>query len=230
MGSILYNPLFGIILTLSAFEFGKAIYRKWRFPMLNPLAIAIFIIIIFLLRFNIPYEAYFKGGSIIKFFLGPSTVVLAVPLYKHLDELKEYLFPIIAGVIAGSGACIVSVILLGKLFALDRTLMISFVPKSITTAIGIELSRSIGGSPSITVIGIIITGITGAIISPYVCKFFNIKNRVAKGIGIGTSSHAVGTTKAIEMGEIEGAMSGLAIGLAGIVTIFLAPILMKIFI
>jgi predicted murein hydrolase (TIGR00659 family) len=225
--SILYNPLFGIILSLSTFELGKRIYMKWRYPILNPLMISITLTILFLLKFNIPYEAYSSGGNIIMFFLGPATVVLGVSLYKHTQRLKEYFFPILAGVLAGSFTAVLSVIVLGKLFGLKKLLILSMIPKSITTPIGIELSKSLGGDPSITVVGIMITGITGAISSPFICKFFKIENKISKGIGIGTSSHAVGTSKAIEMGEIEGAMSGLAIGMAGLVTIFLVPLLTK---
>ena len=225
--SILYNPLFGIILSLSTFELGKRIYMKWRYPILNPLMISITLTILFLLKFNIPYEAYSSGGNIIMFFLGPATVVLGVSLYKHTQRLKEYFFPILAGVVAGSFTAVLSVIVLGKLFGLKKLLILSMIPKSITTPIGIELSKSLGGDPSITVVGIMITGITGSISSPFICKFFKIENKISKGIGIGTSSHAVGTSKAIEMGEIEGAMSGLAIGMAGLVTIFLVPLLTK---
>ncbi|WP_372714149.1 LrgB family protein [Ilyobacter sp.] len=225
--SILYNPLFGIILSLSTFELGKRIYMKWRYPIFNPLMISITLTILFLLKFNIPYEAYSSGGNIIMFFLGPATVVLGVSLYKHTQRLKEYFFPILAGVVAGSFTAVLSVIVLGKLFGLKKLLILSMIPKSITTPIGIELSKSLGGDPSITVVGIMITGITGAISSPFICKFFKIENKISKGIGIGTSSHAVGTSKAIEMGEIEGAMSGLAIGMAGLVTIFLVPLLTK---
>ncbi|WP_319372154.1 LrgB family protein [uncultured Ilyobacter sp.] len=228
--SILYNPLFGIILSLFTFEIGKRIYMKWRYPILNPLMIAIILIILLLLKFNIPYEAYAKGGDIIIFFLGPATVALGVSLYKNIQRLKEYFLPILAGVIAGSSTAIVSVIVLGRLLGLKKELILSMIPKSITTPIGIELSKSLGGNPSITVIGIMITGVTGAISSPFICKFFKIESKISRGIGIGTSSHAVGTSKAIEMGEIEGAMSGLAIGMAGLVTIFLVPILVKILI
>ena len=225
--SILYNPLFGIILSLTSYEIGKKIYTKWRYPVFNPLMIAITLTIFVLLKFNISYAAYSRGGDIIMFFLGPATVVLGVSLYKNSRRLKEYFLPILAGVTAGSFTAIVSVIILGKAFGLKKELIISMIPKSITTPIGIELSKSLGGNPSITVIGIMITGMTGAISSPFICKFFKIKNKVSRGIGIGTASHAVGTSKAIEMGEVEGAMSGLAIGMAGLVTIFLVPILTK---
>lgn len=229
MNEILNNPLFWIFVTLVAFETGMAIYKKTEFPLFNPLLIAIVIVIGILVVFNIDYEVYNLGGKFINSFLGPATVVLAVPLYKQLEALKRNLWPIIIGVFVGSISSIVSIIFLGRVFKLDETLTLSLIPKSVTTPIGVEVSRTLGGVTSITIVAIVLTGIFGAIIVPIVTRYFKIKNKIAIGISIGTSAHALGTTKAFEMGETEGAMSSLSIGVAGIITVIIAPIIYGIF-
>ncbi|GLI58193.1 membrane protein [Propionigenium maris DSM 9537] len=178
--------------------------------------------------FKIPLESYESGSKMLSLFLGPVTVILAVPLYKQLDLLRSHLFPILIGVTVGAITSIATVIILGKVMGLERVLLLSMAPKSITTPIGMELSKNIGGIQAITIVGIMITGITGAVAAPIICEVFRIKNRVAKGIGVGVSSHAVGTSKAIEMGEVEGAMSGLAIGLTGVATIIVLPMVLKV--
>lgn len=222
------HPLFGIILTLGTFEIGKRIYNRFRLPIFNPILIAILLIVGVLMVFKIPLDSYESGSKMLSLFLGPVTVILAVPLYKQLNLLKSHLFPILIGVTVGAITSITSVIILGKLMGLEKVLLLSMAPKSITTPIGMELSKNIGGIQAITIVGIMITGITGAVAAPIICEVFRIKNRVAKGIGVGVSSHAVGTSKAIEMGEVEGAMSGLAIGLTGVATIIVLPLMLKI--
>uniref|UniRef100_UPI0035627E85 LrgB family protein n=1 Tax=Ilyobacter sp. TaxID=3100343 RepID=UPI0035627E85 len=200
MENLLNNPLFGVILSLGAFEIGKFIYSKTRFAIFNPLLMAISLIILLLLNFNIPFESYNEGGKIIVFFLGPATVVLAVPLYKQSELFKKHFFPIFLGIVVGALTAMTSVVVMGKMVGLDIMLIRSFIPKSITTPIGIEVSKALGGEPSITIMGILITGITGYIVSPMICKLFKINNFIAKGVGIGVASHAIGTTKALEMG------------------------------
>lgn len=222
---ILNSPLFGILLSLIAFEIGYFIYRKTKIVFFNPLMVAIVIVIVFLKVFGIPYESYIKGGSMISFFLGPATVILAVPLYKQIDQLKNNTASIFAGIISGSLSAVLGIYISGKLFKLDNQLIMSLIPKSITTPIGIELSSQLGGIPSITVAAIVITGIVGAVMGPAFCRITGIKDSVAVGVAIGTSAHALGTTKAIEIGEVEGAMSGLSIGIAGIVTVIISVIL-----
>lgn len=225
MEGITSNPLFGVIISLIAFEIGKFIFEKTKMAIFNPLLIATLIVMGFLQIFNISVGDYMLGGSLIVFFLAPATVVLAIPLYQKMDLLKKYFIPIIGGGIVGAIVAIISVIILGKILGIDHQLLVSFMPKSITTPIGIELSKMLGGIPSITVFAIIITGITGNVTAPFIYTIFKIKNPIAKGLGLGISSHAVGTSRAIEMGEVEGAMSALAIVIAGILTIILAPIL-----
>lgn len=223
MGILTENTLFGIIISLLAFEAGLLIYKKTKFPLFNPLLIAIALVISFLLVFNIDVDIYNKGGQFINMFLGPATVVLAVPLYKQLNLLKKYLLPILVGILLGSSIGISSVILLANIFGFEKVLTISLLSKSVTTPIGIEITKQLGGLAPVTVLSIIISGIIGSILGPLLCKKFKINNKVAIGIAIGTASHAVGTSKALELGETEGAMSSLSIGIAGIMTVFLAP-------
>ncbi|MBE6054006.1 MAG: LrgB family protein [Clostridium sartagoforme] len=218
------NILFGLIISLLAFEVGLLIYKKTKFPLFNPLLIAIVLVISFLLIFNIDVEVYNRGAQFINMFLGPATVVLAVPLYKQLNLLKKHFLPIIIGIFLGSSIGISSVILLANIFGLEKILTISLLSKSVTTPIGIEITNQLGGLAPVTVLSIVISGIIGAVIGPTLCKVFKINDKVAIGIALGTASHAVGTTKALELGETEGAMSSLSIGIAGIMTVFLAPL------
>lgn len=229
MSTLIATPFFGVLLSLIAFEIGLYINKKTNISLLNPLLIALVLIIIVLKGFQIPLEDYNRGGQILSFFLAPATVVLAVPLYKNIHLLKSDAIPIIGGIIIGSGVGIISIILLGKVFQLDVVLGLSLVPKSITTPIGMEVSKQLGGIPEVTVVAIIITGLTGAIFAESVFKWLKIKDPVAIGIAIGTSSHALGTSKALEIGEVEGAMSGLAIGIAGLTTVLIAPLLVLVF-
>ncbi len=223
------TPLFGILLSLVAFQIGTLLYKKVRSSVFNPLLVSFVLVIIFLLYFRIDFETYNVGGDYISFFLGPATVVLAVPLYKKIQLLKSDALPIITGISAGCIAGISSIVIFSSLFGLDEVITNSLVPKSVTTPIGIEISKQIGGLPAITVAAIIVTGIIGAVLGPFICRCFRIKDRVAVGIAIGTAAHALGTTRAIEIGETEGAMSGLAIGIAGLITVFLAPVLIYVF-
>lgn len=222
------NVLFGVVLSLAAFEIGLFINRKTKIAILNPLLIAIALVIGFLTAFNIDFDTYNNGGKFINMFLGPSTVVLAVPLYKQIDLLKKNSKAILAGVFLGSFIGICLIIGISYLLGLDTTLIKSLIPKSVTTPIGISISSQIGGITAVTVLAIIITGVMGAVFGPAVCKLFKIEDSIAVGIAIGTASHAVGTTKALELGEIEGAMSSLSIGVAGIMTVVLAPLILNL--
>lgn len=229
MESLTNTPLFGVVISLVAFEIGKYIFNKTKLALFNPLLIGTIIVMGFLNYFKVPVSNYMVGGDLILFFLAPATVVLAVPLYRQLNLLKKNFLPIMVGGVVGSLTAIISVVVLGKIMGIDQKLLLSFMPKSITTPIGIELSTLLGGIPSITVFAIIVTGIIGNVSAPYVCSLCRIKHPVAKGIGIGISSHAVGTSRAIEMGEVEGAMSALSIVIAGILTIAIAPLVRAIF-
>ena len=227
MYNITQTPIFGLLLTIIFYNLGRFIQRKTGNPIFNPLLIAIICIIAFLSITKIPYEAYKIGGDSINFFLSPVTVVLAVPLYKQFELFKENMMEIIIGITAGVLVSFISIKILGEALNADSSLLNSLIPKSITTPMGISLTNSLGGVEAITVVAIICTGILGAIISPLVFKIGGIKHPIARGIALGTASHALGTTKAIEMGEVEGAMSGLSIGISGTLTVILVPILIK---
>lgn len=229
LNEFLSTSLFGILLSLVAFQIGILLYKKTHSSLFNPLLVGFVLVILFLFYFRIDFETYNVGGDYISFFLGPSTVVLAVPLYKKIQLLKSDAFPIITGIGAGCIAGISSILVLSIIFGLDKVITSSLVPKSVTTPIGIEISKQIGGLPAITVAAIVVTGIIGAVLGPFICRSLRIKDSVAVGIAIGTASHALGTTRAIELGETEGAMSGLAIGIAGIITVFLAPMMIYLF-
>lgn len=222
-------PAFGIFITVGIYIIALKISEKTKIAILNPLLVTSTVVVLFLLILGIKYDDYNKGGIYITFLIGPSTIALVVNLYKNLDLLKRNFLAIFIGVIAGVITAIVSVFLMTKLVGLEGDLRISLVPKSLTTAIGVSISEEFGGIASITVFAIILTGIIGAVISPFVFKVFGIRDRVAKGIGLGTASHAVGTSKAIQMGEVEGAMSGLSIALAGFISVILIPIFISIF-
>ena len=227
MYNVFAPEIFGVILTILFFNIGIYIQKKTNKPIFNPLLVAILGIILFLSITKIPYESYKLGGDRINFFLGPVTIVLAVPLYKQFDLLKKYLLEILIGISCGVVVSFISIKLIGHFTNADVDIINSLIPKSITTPMGISLTKTLNGVEAITVVSIILTGILGAIISPIVFKIGKINNPVAKGISLGTSAHALGTTKALEMGEVEGAMSGLSIGISGIITVILIPIIIN---
>ena len=226
MNVIINSPLFGILLTLVAFEIGVLISQKFKYSFLNPLLIGNILIVGFLLITGISLESYNVGGDYISVMLSPATVVLAVPLYRQIQKLRQFWMPILAGIFAGSLTSIGCVIFFSKILGLSSTLMLSILPKSVTIPMGSVISAQIGGIPSVTIIAITVTGITGAVTAPAVCRFCHIKHKVAQGIAIGTASHALGTTRAMEMGEVQGAMSSLSIGIAGLFTAVVAPLLL----
>lgn len=228
MEKILNTPILGIVITILSFNIALKIQNKYKNTFLNPLLISIVSIILFLKVTKIPYESYKIGGDIINFFLGPITVVLAIPLYKQFDLLKKYIKEILSGIICGVLVSFITIKIIQVLYNVNDEIINSLIPKSITTPMGVSLANTIGGIEAITIVSILLTGILGAIIAPLIFKIFNIKNSIAKGIALGTSSHALGTTKAFELGEVEGAMSGLSIGIAGIITVILIPILLNI--
>ena len=228
MNNLINTGIFGILTSLIAYEIGMYINKNTNISIFNPLLIAIVLIIFFLMGFHIKYESFNIGGDIISFFLYPATVALAVPLYKEFSLFKKNVIPILTGILCGCIVGILSIIAFSKIFGLSNVLIQSLIPKSITTPIGMALSKQLGGLPSITVIAIIITGILGSIVGPFLFKLLKIKDKVAFGVAMGTSSHAIGTAKTMEIGETEGAMSGLAMAISGIITVFLAPALWKI--
>lgn len=225
MNDMLLSPLFGITLSALCFETGVFISGKIKSPLANPLLIGIALCIIILKIFNIPIEAYNMGGDIITMLLVPVAATLAVTIYSKFDILKANFIPVFAGTFIGSLSSVASAYILCKLFGIDELITLSLIPKSITTSVAVEVSAQLGGNTSITVAAVIYSGILGAIFSPVLIKLLKIDNSVARGVAIGTSSHAMGTSTAVKMGETEGAMSSISIGMAGIITVIIAMFL-----
>ncbi len=223
------GTFFGIFLTVVAYMIGLAINNRFRTPFLNPLLLCILLCIVVLKVSGISYAAYAEGGDYITFLIAPATVVMVVNLYKNISLLMKNIIPIVLGILVGSLTSILSVLLFSKLLGFDPLIILSILPKSITTAVGAPLAAEVGGDFTIAVVGIVVTGITGSIVAPYIVKFLHMTDKVAIGVGIGTSSHAVGTSKALEMGEVEGAMSGLSLAIAAVITVFLLPCIVSVF-
>ncbi|WP_276876499.1 LrgB family protein [Anaerococcus hydrogenalis] len=226
---MLDNQYFGIILSFAAYEIGKWINQKLKTPLANPLLIAILLIIGFLSITGIDYEYYKKGGDFIAFFIAPATVAMVLDLYANIETLKKNIIPIFVGVGSGTIFSFIIAMFLSKIFQIDRNLISSLLPQSVTTAIAISLSDEYQGIIGLTAIAVVIRGVSGAVFAPLVMKIFKIKDPVAQGVAIGTSSHAVGTSQARLMGEVQGAMSGLSIAVAGITAVIIMPIAMKLF-
>ncbi len=222
MDAITSSPLFGIVLCIFTFELGVWLNKKLKTPICNPLLVAIALIIAILQVFKIPLENFMAGGDIISLFLAPATAVLALSIYSQLEILKKHFLPILLGCLDGAVVSMTSAAGLCIAFGLDKSLTAAMIPKSVTTPIAMEISRQHGGLVAVTVAAVIFTGILGAILSPLLIKIFRISHPVAQGVAIGASSHAVGTTKAVELGEIQGAMSGISIGVSGIITVLLS--------
>lgn len=216
------SVFFGIALSFLGYQAGILINRRFRFALFNPLLLGIAFVIAFLVIFKIDYEHYINGAKYITYWLTPTTVSLAIPLYRQIDQLRQNAWAIGVGVLAGVLASLLSIYGMSWLFGLSHEYYVTLLPKSITSAIGMDLSAELGGNPAITVATIIITGVFGNMIAVFACKLFRLSDPVARGIAIGTSAHAAGTAKALEMGEVEGAMSSLAIVVAGLLTVILA--------
>lgn len=226
MAELFASPFFGISLSVIAFWIGVSIQKKTGLVLCNPLLIAIVLVSAVLLVCRIPYESYNVGGTIINMFLAPATACLAVSIYTQINLLKENWLPIVVGCTAGSITSMGSIYIMCRLFRLDEAVSASLIPKSVTTPIAVSISQSLGGIQAITVVAVILTGILGSIFAPVLIKLFRVKDPVAAGLAIGACSHAVGTSKALELGETEGAMSGLAIGICGILTVIFSLVLM----
>lgn len=218
------SAFFGAVLSLVAYEAGALLKRRFRLAVFNPLLIATAAVMLVLTLLNVEYSHYNESAKYISYLLTPATVCLAVPLYQQLELLKKNLKAVAGGITAGVLSSLVSIFLLAKLFSLNHEQYVTLLPKSITTAIGMGISEELGGVQTITVAVIIITGIFGNVTAEFICKIFRIHNPVARGLAIGTSAHAIGTAKAMEIGEIEGAMSSLAIAVAGLLTVLGASV------
>jgi len=218
------STFFGVLISIIGYELGLYLKKTFRKAIFNPLLISILFVIIVLLIFHVDYGSYNNGAKYLSYLLTPATVCLAIPLYEQLDLLKQNVKAITTGIVTGVLTSMGSVFLFSLLYHFTHEQYVTLLPKSITTAIGMGISEELGGIVTITVTVIIVTGIIGNIIAETTCKIFHIEEPIAKGIAIGSAAHAIGTAKAMEMGEIEGAMSSLAIAVAGLLTVVGASI------
>lgn len=216
---VLNSATLGFVISLLAYEIGLAIKKKWKLAILNPLLISILLVIGVLILFGVDYDSYNASAQYLSYLLTPATVCLAIPLYIQLDVLKKNVVAIMVGILSGVAASMGSILAMAMAFGLSRKEYVTLLPKSITTAIGMGVSEELGGYVTISVATIIITGVLGNIFAESVCKLFRIRHAVSRGLAIGTAAHAVGTAKAMEMGEVEGAMSSLAIVVCGLCTV-----------
>lgn len=212
------NPLFGLGLSIAGYAAGQWLNRRLRTPLANPLLIAIALCSCFLVAADVEFEDFNRGGRLLTMFLAPATAALAVTIHRRRAVMRQALLPILAGCAAGAAASMASVAVLCPLLDLDTTLTVSLLPKSVTTPIAVSLSEKTGGIPAVTVAAVLLTGITGAVLSPLLIRFLRLNDPVVVGVAIGTSSHAIGTAKALELGELYGAASGVSIGVAGLAT------------
>ncbi len=220
--TLLSSPFLGLFLSAAAWCAGCWLQKKTGLLLCNPLLIAAALIIAALSLLRIPYESYALGGDFIKLMLGPVTAVLALNIYNQRDILRENFLPVLAGCLAGSLTSVGSVLLLCRLFRVEETLTASLLPKSVTTAIAIGVAESQGGVGGIAAAAVIITGLIGAVLAPLFARVFHVTQPVAEGLAIGACSHALGTARAMEIGQVQGAMSSIAICVCGIMTAVLA--------
>ncbi len=224
------SPLFHLTMTVSFFVLARRLYRRsGRMAVLNPVLIAILMIVAVLTLTQTAYEDYFAGAQFVHFLLGPATVALAIPLYRQLAILKRYPLALLSSVVAGSTTAAVTAIGAARLGGLDDQTIVSIAPKSVTTPVAMGIAERLGGLPSLTAVLVILTGILGAALGPWLLQLMRIHNPVAKGLAMGVTSHGIGTGRAVFMGEVEAAFAGLAIGLNGLLTAILLPLLWSLF-
>ena len=220
MNEFFANAAFaGVSVSLISYMIGVYLKKKLNVGLFNPLLISIAVTIIFLVLAHIDYDAYNEGARYLSWLLTPATVCLAIPLYEEFELLKSNVRAVMCGIISGVLTSLITILVLALFFGLTHEEYVTLLPKSITTAIGMGVSEELGGYVTITVAFIIITGVIGNILAEFICKIFRIEEPIAKGIAIGSAAHAIGTAKAMEIGEVEGAMSSLSIAVAGILTV-----------
>lgn len=225
MNNFFQESLFsGVVLSLVAYVIGSFLKKKLKLDILNPLLISIVISIVVLVVGKIDYDTYYEGAKYLSWFLTPATVCLAIPLYEQWELLKKNYKAVLLGLLGGTLTSLTTVLVLSLLCGLDHEQYVTLLPKSITTAIGMGVSEALGGYVTITVAVIIVTGVLGNMFGQMICKIFKITEPISQGLAFGASSHAIGTAKAIEIGEVEGAMSSLAIAVSGILTVVFASL------
>ncbi len=223
------SPLLHLTLTLIAYQIGSWIYRKGRLnPLLNPVLIAVGIVVSLLLLTKTSYSTYFDGAQFVHFLLGPATVALALPLYRQFETVKHSAPAILASIIAGSLTASLSAVFIVWLMGGAGDTLVSIAPKSVTAPVAMGISERLGGLPSLTAVLVILTGITGAMLGPPILNLIGVKDWAARGLAIGTASHGIGTARALQVNEVAGAFSGLAMGLNALATALLLPILWRL--
>lgn len=218
------SVFFGAVISIAAYEAGSLLKKKYHRALLNPLLISVAVTMVVLLACRIDYDTYYEGAKYLSYLLTPATVCLAIPMYEQLELLKKNFKAVMAGIISGVLTSLLCILAMAVVFGLDHETYVTLLPKSITTAIGMGVSEELGGYVTITVATIVITGVLGNIIGEGVCRLFGIREPIARGVALGTASHAIGTARAMEMGEIEGAMSSLSIAVAGLLTVAAASV------
>jgi len=223
------SPLLGLTITLLAYQGAYWLYRRAGFnPLLNPVLLAIIMLVAALKFTNTPYQAYFDGAQFVHFLLGPATVALAVPLYAQFDKLRAALLPLGGALLAGSLTAIISVLGIGWLLGAGETTLLSLAPKSVTAPIAMGISEKIGGIPSLTAVLVIMTGVSGAMMAKYVLDALRIRDYGVRGFAIGIAAHGIGTARAFQVSEQAGAFAGLGMGLNGLLTAVLMPLMLVI--
>lgn len=224
------SPLLALTLTLVAYQVGFWIYRRAGFnPLLNPVLIAVVLLVSLLLVTDTQYSVYFEGAQFVHFMLGPATVALALPLYRQLERVRRSSLAILASLLAGSLTAAISAVGIAALFGASRETLVSLAPKSVTAPVAMGISEQLGGLPSLTAVLVILTGITGAALGPLLLNLMGVKDMAARGLAIGTASHGIGTARALQVSELAGAFSGLAMGLNALATAILLPLVWKLF-
>lgn len=220
------SPLFHLTLTLVAYQLGLALYQKAGMtPLLNPVLLAILIVVAVLVFSDTPYERYFDGAQFVHFLLGPATVALAIPLYRQFDKVRRSGFALMVSMISGSVVAASTAVLIAWALGGSEQSFLSLAPKSVTTPVAMGITKELGGLPSLTAVLVITTGIIGAILGPYVLTLVGVKNWAARGVAMGTTSHGIGTARALQVNEEAGAFSGLAMGLNALATAILLPLI-----
>ena len=230
MTDLLVNSqFFGFTLTLILFFAAAALKRRFNSPLVNPVIISTAAIILILVVLKVPYDSYNQSARFISYLLTPATVCLAIPMYRQLGLLKKNVKCVLISVAAGTLFSLASVLLMTTIMSLETKHIITLLPKSVTAAIGVALSDENGGIATLTLITIILTGAVGNTFGPQILKLFRVKEPISQGLALGTATHAIGTSKALELGEIQGAMGSLALVIAGILTTILMPIMIRLF-
>ena len=222
--TLMNSGYFGLVISIFFYLIAVEIKKRLKLAILNSLLVSTIFVILVLVIFHIPYDTYKSSANILSYLLTPATVCLAIPMYRQLRLLRQNLVAVLSGILSGTLCSIFSILLMGKLFGLEKQHIVTLLPKSITTAIGMGVSEEAGGIVTLTVAAIIMTGILGNVIAEAVFHLFHINHPIARGLALGTASHAIGTAKALELGEIEGAMGSLSICVAGILTVILVPL------